>query len=269
MIGKPKIINLTEYAGDDRVVSNYDILQRIRNEPELPKKETTFFPTLQKKLDGFLPGELIVVSGVTKMGKTLFVKSLCYDFCCQNERVLFFEYEEAPRYFLRGFPLESELITFFMPNTMKDKDLNWLFDRALEAKAKYETGIIFIDHLHFLFDLTVMRNASLNIGNFVRRIKRFAVENDYIIFLVCHTTKLIVEKDDDLTHQALRDSGLVACESDSCLFIHRWITSDSITTQSRSILKVDICRRTGEMNQVIPIVKHEHFLRELQIGEIL
>ena len=72
------------------------------------------FPTLDILTDGLEPGELIVISGLTKNGKTTFSVNLTENFASQGIESLWFSYEMPYRQFRKMF---SEKIpqTIFVP----------------------------------------------------------------------------------------------------------------------------------------------------------
>jgi replicative DNA helicase len=204
-------------------------------------------------MDGFQPGELITISGLTKHGKTLLAQSLTKHFCDQYFYPLWFSYEVPARQFLSQFP---ELPYFFLPSKLKSRDMEWVEDRIDESRVKWDTRACFIDHLHFLFDMVRTRNTSLDIGNVVRTLKRFAVEKEMVIFLLCHLAK--VKKGEDPTYEDLRDSSLIAQESDSVLMVKRTERDGPNTARVR----VEFHRRTGVMEKTVNLIKVGGYLRE-------
>ena len=177
---------LREYNGDDAVISSHEMKLRLDQRPDSVIRVKSLIPSLDKYTGGFQDGELITISGPTKNGKTLLAQSLTVNFAKQNQPALWFTYEVPVRQFLSHFP---ELPMIYMPAKLKAHALDWLEDRILEGFEKYCTRIVFIDHLHFLFDLGRTKNPSLEIGTVVRRLKGIAVNNELIVFLLCHTTK--------------------------------------------------------------------------------
>ena len=255
---------LIEYDDDDKVISNYEMLQIVNSKPKRPTLKTEFYPTLNNLIGGFMEGEFIVITGATKMGKTLFCQSLTRDFFNDQEYPLWFTYEEPADQFLNCFPLKSEDITFYMPRILKPYDIEWVIERIKEAKLKYSCRTVFIDHLHYLFDMSVLRNPSLSIGSFVRKLKRLAIEEEIVIFLICHTNKSKVEDEEDMDYTNLRDSSFIGQEADCVLFIHRKTESDGIVQSNETLLKICFHRRTGVMQQVIPLIKESAYLKELE-----
>ncbi|MEW6186186.1 MAG: DnaB-like helicase C-terminal domain-containing protein [Thermodesulfobacteriota bacterium] len=213
----------------------------------------TRITTLEALMEGFDPGELITISGLTKHGKTLLAQTLTKHFCDMRYYPLWFSYEVPARQFLNQFP---SLPIFYLPDKLKAHDLNWVEDRIDEARAKYDVRVCFIDHLHFLFDMVRSRNTSLDIGNVVRSLKRFAVEKEMVIFLLCHLAK--IKKGEDPSYFDLRDSSLIAQESDSVLMVKRTEEEGDNT----ALIKVEFHRRTGVMDKLVKVVKWQGYLWE-------
>lgn len=70
MQGQP-VKNWREYTGEDRVISAQEMLLKFKETPESVLRVKTDIPSLDAAIDGVRDGELIAVSGPTKMGKTL------------------------------------------------------------------------------------------------------------------------------------------------------------------------------------------------------
>ena len=125
----------------------------------------------------------------------------------------------------------------------------------MESFTKYNTRIVFIDHLHYLFDIQRSRNPSLDIGAIIRQLKGIAVDNEFVIFLLCHTSKA---KDDNENYESIRDSSFVAQESDCVIMVKR--TPEEGETYARA--RVEFHRRTGVMEKVVFLQKTGNYLVE-------
>lgn len=239
---------LASYEGEDKIISSLEMEKKIGEEKSVFKFSSPF-AGLNELIEGFEAGELIIVSAYPKHGKT----SLCLDFMAhfisQGIQCLFFSFEMPPRQLFSRF---EEVPLFYLPQTLKDKDLNWIEKRIQEAKIKYDCKVIFVDHLLFLADLAKIKNTSLEIGSIVRRLKTIAINNDLVIFLVSHTTKQEMDKTPSVAD--LRDSGLIACEADSTLML--WRPLDRKTKEfvgEETILSVENHRRTGAMKKMVKL----------------
>jgi len=215
-------------------------------------------PSLDKYCDGFRDGELIVISGLTKHGKTLLAQSLTITFTKQQEFPLWFTYEVPARQFLSQFP---ELPLFYLPTKLKAHALNWIEDRIRESFEKYRTRVVFLDHLHYLFDMARVRSPSIEIGTVIRKLKTLAVELGLCIFLLCHTTK--GKSDENPTYESIRDSSFVAQESDCVLMIKRCPEMGETSAK----ISVEFHRRTGILEKMFNCHKENGFLVETANGQ--
>lgn len=244
---------LKDYRGPDQVVSSYELEVELKKKPDSIIRVKSFIPSLDQAIEDFRDGELIAISGPTKMGKTLLAQSLTVNFCKQNHFPLWFSFEVSARQFLAQFP---ELPLIYMPAKLKVHAMDWLTDRIQEAFIKYRTRIVFVDHLHYLIDLARLRNPSIEIGQVIRRLKTLAVDGGFIVFLLCHTTK--GKSEADLSYESIRDSSFISQESDCVLMIKR--TPEHGETTAR--LRVEFHRRTGTLERVIPLAKRGGYLCE-------
>jgi len=143
-----------------------------------------------------------------------------------------------------------------MPLKLKAKDIEWFKDRAIESFLKYQSRIIFIDHLHYLVDLVKRNNLSIEIGAIIRELKTFAVENNFVIFLLCHTTK--PKTDGEMSYADIRDSSFISQESDCCMMVKR--TPKYGDNAAR--ISIEYHRRTGIMERLVYVTKQRGLLYE-------
>ena len=254
-MNEEKLKNLSSYEGEDRIISSHEMAVFLKNRPESVINVKSFIPSLDAATDGFREGELIIISGPTKNGKTLLGQSLTASFIRQQYYPLWFSYEVPVRQFLNSFP---EMPFIYLPQRLKVHALNWFEERVWESLEKYHTRIIFCDHLHYLIDLAKIRNPSIEIGQIIRRLKGLAVTGEFIIFLLCHTTK--GSNEENLSHESIRDSSFIGQESDSVLMIKR--TSNE--GENAAKLRVEFHRRTGVIEKVIRLIKIKGYLVEVE-----
>ena len=250
--------NLGEYDGEDQIISSHEMSLKLAEAPDSIIRVKSEIPSLDSAIQDFRDGELIVISGPTKNGKTLLAQTLTGTFIKQQEFPLWFTYEVPVRQFLSQFP---DFPLIYLPAKLKAHALPWVEERIQESFIKYHTRIIFIDHLHFLFDMAKTRNPSIEIGTVIRKLKTLAVNGEFIIFLLCHTVKGKSEGDFSLSYESIRDSSFISQESDSVLMIKR--TPDVAENAAR--LRVEFHRRTGVLERVINLVKVNGYLQEKAI----
>jgi len=244
---------LYRYSGEDRIILSDDMREMLAGEKKAVVTVKTGIPSLDVILGGFEGGELIVISGITGNGKTLFCQTLTRNIWNQGVYCIWFSYEVTPAHFLRQFG--DTLPAFCLPAKLKGNSLAWLNQRIHEAKLKYEARVIFIDHLHFLIELSRNGNMSLEIGAIMRGLKKIALHHNIVIVLVAHTSKVRAETELDL--DLIRDSSFIAQEADNVLFV--WRTKE----EGEAILKVAKNRKLGIINKKIRLKKIDGILREI------
>ena len=252
MITPKEKSDYSKYDGPDRIISSYEMRDHLKKNEKDAITVLSKIPGLDKATGGFQTGELITISGPTKNGKTLFSLTLTLNFFLQQIISLWFSFELPPRQLLNCF---KDLPLIFMPKILRSADLGWLEDRILESFQKFNTRIVFIDHLHYCLDLARVKNPSIEIGQVIRRLKLLAVRENLIIFLMCHTNKNGAE---NLSYQSIRDSSFVSQESDSVLMVKRTPEDGEDTGR----LRVEFHRRTGTLERVIDLIKINGFLEE-------
>jgi len=248
-----KFKDLQGYSGEDKIVTSHELRLAMSQEKDTHVNVKSLIPSLDAACEGFRGGELITISGPTKNGKTLLAQTLTVNFAKQYVFPLWFSFEVPARQFLSQFP---ELPLIYMPQTLKPRAMDWFEDRVYESFAKYNTRAIFIDHLHYLVDLARQKQMSIEIGTIIRRLKTLAVQGDFVIFLLCHTSKS--KPDGTLSYESIRDSSFIAQESDSVIMVRRTPEDGENTARAR----VEFHRRTGVMERVIDLVKVDGLLKE-------
>ena len=259
---KSKEDRIAQYSGDDRVISSHDFLKELEEKKgkDIWKLKSKL-PTFDKLTEGFETGELIVVSGYTKHGKTSFCQSLTVNFAEEDIKSLWFSYEVTPKQFFTKF---RELPLFYLPRELKGSALDWIEDRILESKIKYDTRVIFLDHLHFLVDLMKSRHPSLAIGSVMRSLKKMAIDHNLVIFLIAHTSMPRGNQSPGL--DAIRDSSFITQESDSAIVIQR-IKDKKGVYGNEAWLTILTHRRMGVMGKSIKLIYLNKQFHEIDLRE--
>ncbi len=253
---------LRDYSGKDEIITSDEAWKRLANERK--KGVTRFFskiPTLDKLLDGFRPGDLIVVSAPTKMGKTTLCQSFTTALAEADVNCLWFSYEMRQQEFLEKFG--ESLPLFSLPATLAGNSLDWIESRIVESIAKHDSKVVFIDHLHFIVDLNFIAqrgNVSLLIGSIMRRLKQIALKWNIAIVIICHTTKIDFEKQPDLSD--IRDSSFISQEADTTLMIWRVREKETGEFGNRAKLAVLANRRNGQTGKITLVLKDNRFYEE-------
>ena len=248
-----------EYNGEDKLISSLDILKQMQDRPT-PAFLKSGFNGLDDILGGFLPKQLIVVSAATKSGKTSFCVDLTIRLKEHNPMWLPFE-ESAEELIQKFLDRNEQPPLFYTPERMSGNTLLWVEKKVIEAKAKFDSKIIFIDHLHFIVPITTERQ-DLAIGQAMRELKRIARQWNVVIVLIAHLKKTKVETQPDL--EDLRDSSFIAQEADTVLMLWRETKRQNgkIEITNNVNVSVQANRRTGKTGNIQMVYINGHF-REL------
>lgn len=244
---------LADYNGKDRV----DKSDVLRDQFGKEQRKVFSFATGLSRLDAAIgnleTGELIAIGGPTKNGKTTLCQTWTINLSKQGVGCLWFSFEVPMRQFLDQIPQATE---FYVPMALRFSDKNWLRDRILEGKLKFNTRVVFVDNLHHLVDFQSLRNTSLDIGVVIRDLKRMAVELNVVIVVLCHSKKgeHINGEPKEVSEWDLRDSSFIPQESDSTIMVQRKL-NDQNQVSSEAIIKVCLHRRKGTMNKIIHVIK--------------
>lgn len=170
---------------------------------------------------GIRPGELITVSARTGEGKTTFCQNLTVHFHNIGVKTLWFSFEMSPWYLNQKFVKMGapEDLSTFSPQELVASNIEFIERKVRAAKEIYDCKVVFIDHLHYLMPLNDAQNMSFQVGWIVRQLKLMATKYNVVIFLIAHTKKIY--QDEELNLSSIRDSSLIAQESDYVFLIER------------------------------------------------
>lgn len=271
--------NLLVYTGSDRVISSHEKFEEIKKAEQADKidfciKSGVSF--LDEMIGGFRLGTVNVVSGPTGEGKTTWTQTLTSNFSKQGINSVWFSFEVMPAEFFSKFGNNVPL--FYLPKEMPEQtNLFWMRQRILEAQAKYNAKVVFIDHLHYLSEmqgLNTQDKTSLLIGDIMRKVKQIANDLEIAIFLITHLkseaggqaqiTKCYTKDD-------IRDSSFVKQEADTVMMIWRKrekgappgaqdIDVNWHYSENTAILNFDKNRRTGKVGFVLMSHENQKFI---------
>lgn len=250
------------YAGDDRVITSDDMRAVIAALPKPSFSFSTGLSRLDELMGRVETGELIAIGGPTKNGKTLLAQTMTEGFTADGAHCIWFSFEVPVRQFMTQI---DEHVKFYLPQDLKQADLEWLRDRILEGKLKYDTRIVFLDNLHHLVDFATAKNVSVDLGVVIRCLKRMAIELNVAIFVLCHSRKPEIAPNGfirEVTEWDLRDSSFIPQECDSTIMVQRKINKDTKEFTAQAIVKVCLHRRTGTMGRKVHVIKTGERLEE-------
>ncbi len=196
--------------------------------------------TLNKKLGGFSGGDLIVLSGRAKVGKTTFAMNIIGNYILDSIPSLLYCLEMRPerlgKKFIQWYRcVPSHQITredIIATQTMLMKKPLYfahsyrftrdeVFDTIRESVRRYGLEIVVFDHLHFLVRSEDNRvNVSSEVSAAVRDFKLLAEELRIPIMLICQPKKLGSFRK-RMTIEDLRDSSSIGQDADTVIIVHR------------------------------------------------
>jgi replicative DNA helicase len=203
------------YEGPDQVIDSATIAARLDKE-DTEEKMLSGLRGVDDVLRGFRPRQLVVISAPTKSGKTAFCMQLSKEM--QEMNPLWFSYEETVEELCRRF-IESgqDVPKFYSPSELRGNTSQWIELKIIEAIAKYNTRIVFIDHLHYIVQKN--DNMATEIGFLVRELKTIARRWNVVIVLAAHIKKTDMERQPSLDD--LKDSSSIAQVADTVIFLWR------------------------------------------------
>lgn len=249
------------YEGDDRVVSSEELLEEIKSAPE-KKKFLSGFTDLDAKMDGFVTGESIFITGITKHGKTSLCMELSVRFKDQNP--LWLSFEERSIDLMRKFHAKTgEYPHFFTPRQNEIPNLEWVEKKIVEAKAKFDSKVVFIDHIGFLSDAERGKDdmEASRLERISRAVHSLAVKWDVLIFLMGHLTKVRSDQNPDIEN--IKGSSAMAQEADLTMIVWRKTLREEgkIIISNQTNLSLQANRR-GQSGNIEFVYKDGRFLEE-------
>lgn len=235
------------YRGDDKIISSLELAEKIKNAPP-ERKIMTKIGRFDDILGGFRNKQLVVIAAPTKNGKT----SFCIDLTTRLKEYnpMWLPFEEPAEELIQKFMDRGEAPPFFYtPERMTGNTLLWVEKKIIEAKVKFGSEIVFIDHLHFIVPFTGDR-PDMVIGQTMRELKKIAKQWNVIIFLIAHLKKTQLIKAPSL--EDLRDSSFIAQEADTVIMLWRKTKMESgeYIILNETVVSVQANRRTGKTGNI-------------------
>ena len=226
----------------DDVVSFKSILNNL--ESELAVSNTvdgmgylTQWDNLNKLTGSFVPGDLIVLSGIAKVGKSTFGLNLLLEHSLMGIPTLYYCLEMRPERIVTRVVsyvrcVSKDNITrddviyvrslygnkpFYIAHSYSFT-VEKVMDTIAESVKRYGIELLLFDHLHFL--IRSLDNTTAEVSNTVRQFKLLAEELQIPIFLVAQPRKLSGKRQRP-TVDDLRDSSSIGQDADTVIVIHR------------------------------------------------
>lgn len=200
------------------------LIECISEEKIKAKRFSTGFQVFDDSMKGGLKaGDLMIISGVSGYGKTTFAQTLTYNLTKKEVNTLWFSYEVSLEHLHTKFQemgMEKHYHAF-TPEKNTTGKLDWIKDKIKEGWIKYETNVIFIDHIDFLIptNLKSSDNQSIFLKNIATELKSLAIELDVIIVAMAHLKKIENGREPDM--QDIGYSAGVFQLADYVVMVHR------------------------------------------------
>lgn len=194
---------------------------REHREPEgTIKGLSTGLSKIDQMTQGFVPGELMIISGQTSHGKTQLANNIILNVLRNNHTVMFVTMEMTKQETADRFNALTDdqdigegKVFLNMRSDLAYTDVTKLIQRAKERGC----SMVVIDHLHY-FSRSV-ENATQEVSKIVKEFKQAAVLYEMPVILICHVRKMAPKLHPTIEH--LRDSSLIAQDADLVLMVWR------------------------------------------------
>lgn len=247
------------YKGEDQVIPFEEIADKVKNEKE-EVKIMSGWAGLDNLLKGFRFQQLIVVSALTKSGKTSFLMDLTSRI--EAYKPLWLPFEESAEELIRKFiERGDEPPRGFTPSSMKGNTIDWIESKVVEAIAKYDCKVVFIDQLDFIVPMNGDSHA-LRVGQAMRDLKAIAKKWNIVIFIICHLVKTRMDEQPNL--EDLKGSSSIGQEADTVILLWRETKKEKgevIITNNVNV-SVQANRRIGKTGNIKMIYENGKFLEQ-------
>ncbi len=218
------------------------------------------FPALQRRLEGYWPGEMYTIGGTTGIGKSLLAAYLTYKFALDGGKALYFSTEMPHREITKRvwrmwqreladqenfLALEIEYgdnkisVTPQLIELMLEKN----HQRSKEGlEKKYE--LIVVDNLHWF--MRGGQSVADDIGIVTRSMKELALKYDTTIILVSHVNRGATKLEDNRTPDmnSLKGSSYIEQDSDAVIMTTRMKNERGEKTDM-NLISLEKNRRNG------------------------
>jgi len=259
---------------------------------------STGYPTIDEEIGGLRPGRLIVLSGLSSVGKTSLAVCISLQLAKRKTPIFFFSLEMPPVDIAKKMlMIEQKVTNEDFDKASKDEKVfdeivkkMEIFDKKEEEGVEVETmpiqvykgsgvaeykkleecfriaveekgcRLIIIDHLHYFAGST--SNVTAETAQVVRNIKSLAVDFNVTVILLAHLNRGGAERKKKAMYipsmTDLKNSSGIEQDADQVLFVCRDSQSSDPKIRKEAFLKVSK-NRDGKVGALIPLSFHEEY----------
>ena len=258
----------------------------------------TPYPSVDKQIVGYLPGQLITIGARTSVGKSVVATQSAITSCVANKSTLLFSLEMS----------ENEVIDR-MISAMSGVELSAIrtrklsmeervdFDKAIERfrqfkididenpavtieyiknratrKAQSAEGLdmIIIDYLQLVTHDKRGASREQIVAEMSREMKKLAKQLQVPVMILAQLNRESRDEEDDHLPKIsdIRESGAIAADSDVILLIHRKLTTDEIDPKALFIIGKNRNGQPGKKISVRCALEYAKFIDEGMIPQL-
>lgn len=206
---------------DDAVVH---IGEAAKNKGELSTPYSIGLPIFDEALKGGVrAGDLIVITGISGMGKTSVAQNLTVNLSKNANQSIWFSYEVIMDNLYAKFKemgVDDSHLLVYTPKHNTTGNLEWVQEKIVEAKSKYGARFVFIDHIDYLSPKNVRSGDQYRmvLRQICQELKTMAIELELTIFLIAHVKKV---QGREIEMQDLAESGALYQLADAVFGVSR------------------------------------------------
>lgn len=247
---------------DDKIISSHALKEELSKLPE-EKILSTGYYWLDQCIEGFALGDLVVIVGEPKTGKSLYAMSISARMAKLGAKSLWIQAELSYTQFIKRF--KGDMPMFYVPRNLNIPTLTWIEAKIVEAKA-LGIQVVYIDDLGMLVDEDVFKfkNAQDIYGARIMKLKRFAVRYGVCIVGLWHVDKesskkvkkAVMRPTDvkgmtDLVYRADTVIGIDRPDKEKESLRVQDVVSGQLIVNKETRFHILVCRRTGARNAYI------------------
>lgn len=247
----------------DRIVTSHELLEELKNAPPQQSFQSGH-KFLDELIGGFAEGDLVIIGGTQKSGKSTFIQTLTKRFAEQDIACLWFSIEMSNRELLNRFG--PKLPIFHLPRVMPTgTTLSYVEKKIKEAKLKHNVKVVFIDHIGMMVDEETARqkNHVEILDARLQRIKAFAIsERVCIIAIAPFSLGAVRKKNQQPSTGDFRGTAMLGYTADTLLAMDRMQGQSNITTANEKFSDIEALKG----GYLIPSDSYLHILDSRRTG---